>query len=246
MKYKIWTFALVFLFALSGCGGSGEDWASQDPSASAVSTRSFNIQEGWTALHNSPHSSLLKVSGSCEGTYILSNSAALQSGNVMFNTVTVNLAYGNLAPCLSPYENMASVDKSDSTTYYATIEKQYKNYYAMNANYVYAWRAVAAFPTSVKVGSAGMVGIIDKKYANAKIAVEEWTYVIEKDTANSAIFNLVVKTYDTKTSITNSDYLTAPIVKTEQFRYLINEKNQIALVKYDRVDANGFLIHGSI
>jgi len=164
----------------------------------------------------------------------------------MYNTVTVNFAYGNLAPCLSPYENMSSVDKSDTTTWYAVVENQYKNYYASNANYVYAWRAKAAFPSSVKVGSTGLIGIIDKKYGNAKVGVEEWSYTIEKDTAFSAIFNLVVKTYDTKTSITSSDYLTAPVLKTEQFRYLINEKTQMALVKYDRIDANGFSIHGNI
>ena len=79
-----------------------------------------------------------------------------------------------------------------------------------------------------------------------KRQVHEWSYVIEEDTAYSAIFNLVVKIYETTTSTTNTDYLAAPISRTEQFRYLVSQDHQLRLIKYDRVDANGFKIYGRL
>lgn len=250
MKIEVVKKLLIpcFALALSGCGGGGsDDWASQDPSARAISATSFDIQTAWTNLNNAPNSAQLNVSGSCSGTFILSNSMALVTSrsNVLGNVVTVNRAYGPYAPCSSPYESKSSVEVKTTSYFYENSNSQYKNYYGYDGTYEYIWRTSAAFPTSVKVGDSGLIGIIDKKkyYSGAQVAVEEWSYTIEEDTAYSAIFNLVVKTY---TPSTNTDYLTAPLGMTEQFRYLITQQNQLRLIKYDRVDADGFTIYGRL
>ncbi len=247
------SIACCAVLALSSCGGvSDADWASQDPSASAVSTSSFDVQAGWTTLNNEPNAFTLKVTGSCTGKYILSNSMALitQLSNVVGNVITVNRTYGALEPCSSPYENRSSSEQSRTYYYYSVTDNQYKNYLAYDESntYIFAWRAIASFPRSAKVGDSGLIGIIDKKIraTNAKISVEEWSYAIEQDTAYSAVFNLIVKTYNTNISVNNTDYLSAPVSKTEEFRYLINQSNGMYLIKYDRVDADGFTIHGRL
>lgn len=236
------------LISCGGGGGGGEDWANQDPSAKAISTSSFDVQTAWTNLNNSPNTAQLNVSGSCTGTYIQSNSMALITGtNILNNVVTVNRAYGPYAPCSSPYENKSSVELKNTSYYYQKSNNQYKNYYGYDGTYIYYWRSIAAFPTSVKVGDSGLIGIIDKKnYSNVKVAVEEWSYTIEEDTAYSAVFNLVVKTYSTSSSVNSTDYLNASLGMTEQFRYLISQQNQLRLIKYDRVDADGFTIYGRL
>lgn len=244
MKREVLTFLLVA--ALSACGGGAgsDNWASSDPSARAISTNSFDIQNAWTNLNNAPNTSQLTVSGSCTGTYILSNTMALQSSaTTMRNIVTVNRAYGPYAPCTSPFENKSSIEKIDTYYFYATNNNQYQNYYAYDGSFIYSWQAIAAFPTTAKVGDAGIIGVIDKKnYSYAKVGVEEWSYVIEQDTAYSVIFNLVIKHYAT----TEANYQSIPVSITEQFRYLVSQTNQMRLIKYDRIDSDGFTIYGRL
>lgn len=247
MKHEVLTSVLVLVLSLTACGGgsSNDDWAKSDPSARAISTSSFDIQAAWTALNNAPNSSQLTVSGSCSGTYILSNSMAVQSSlpTVVQNIVTVNRAYGAYVPCASPFENKSSVEKTDTYYFYVENNQQYQNYYAYDGAFVYSWRLpYAKFPNTSKVGDTGLIGIINKKYGYAQVGVQEWSYVIEEDTAYSVIFNLVVKHYTT----TNTNYQSTPVNTTEQFRYLVSQSNQMRLIKYDRVDADGFTIYGRL
>jgi hypothetical protein len=167
MKHEVLTSVLVLVLSLTACGGgsSNDDWAKSDPSARAISTSSFDIQAAWTALNNAPNSSQLTVSGSCSGTYILSNSMAMQySTTVVRNVVTVNRVYGPDAPCVSPFENKSSVEKTDTYYFYAENNQQYQNKYAYDGTFVYNWRSpYAQFPNASKVGDTGLIGIIDKK-----------------------------------------------------------------------------------
>ena len=164
----------------------------------------------------------------------------------MFNNTTVSRSFIN---CLPPYEAMSSVDYRLTYNKFAVVSNQLQNYYSYVSDYSerFYWRQpFAKFPTAVKVGDTGLIGVLDNySYYGSKINVQEWTYTVEQDTAYSAIFNLVVKVYDTTTSTTNNDYSTAPISKTEQFRYLVSQANQMRLIKYDRIDADGFTISAS-
>jgi hypothetical protein len=250
MKREVLTSFLVLTLSLTACGGgsSNDDWVKSDPSARAISTSSFDIQAAWTALNSAPNSSQLTVSGSCSGTYILSNAASVQlSANVMFNNTTVSRSFLN---CVPPYETMSSVDYRLTYNKFAVTNNQLQNYYSYVSDYSerFYWRQpFAKFPTTAKVGDTGLIGILDNyNYYGSKINVQEWAYTVEQDTAYSIIFNLVVKVYDTTTSTTNNDYSTAPISKTEQFRYLVSQANQMRLIKYDRIDADGFTIYGRL
>ena len=246
MKHEVLTSVLVLALSLTACGGGAgnDDWASSDPSARAISASSFDIQAAWTALNNAPNSSQLTVSGSCSGTYILSNTMTGQSsGTDVQNVVTVNRAYGAYVPCVSPFENQSSIEKTDTYYFYAVNNQQYQNNYAYDGTYVYFWRANAAFPSSAKVGDTGRIGIIDKKnYGYAQVGVQEWSYTVEEDTAYSAIFNLVVKHYAT----TSANYQSTAVSSTEQFRYLVSGSNHMRLIQYDRLDADGFTIYGRL
>jgi hypothetical protein len=69
-------------------------------------------------------------------------------------------------------------------------------------------------PASVMVGSAGNVGTIDLFTSSAKSVGngrQDWTYVVEADTADTAIINRIVKLYDASSTL----------VSTEQDRYRI-------------------------
>ena len=250
MKHEVLTSVLVLALSLTACGGGAgnDDWASSDPSARAISASSFDIQDAWTNLNNAPYASQLKAHGPCPGTYILSNSTANIAGvQVMANVVSTNIAYGAASPCDSPYENKSAANITNIYYYYAVVNSQYKNYYAYDNLYVYVWRAVAAFPTSAKVGDAGVIGVVDKYTSSnsAKVGIQVWSYAIEEDTAYSVIFNLIAKHYDT----TTTSYASAPLGKTEQFRYLVNLSNgvnQLQLIQYDRLDADGFTVQGRL
>lgn len=253
MKVEVAKKLLIYCFALalSGCGGgASNDWASQDPSARAISATNFDIQTAWTNLNSAPNSAQLNVSGSCTGTYILSNTQSLLqagSGSVMLNNTAINRSY---LYCVAPYETMSSVDYRLIYNKYSSADGHLDNYYSYVSDYSerFYWRhPFAQFPAAAKVGDSGLIGVMDNyDYYASKINVHEWSYIIEEDTAYSAIFNLVVKIYDTTTSITNTDYLAAPVSRTEQFRYLLSPDNQLRLIKYDRVDANGFTIYGRL
>ena len=48
---------------------------------------------------------------------------------------------------------------------------------------------------------------------------------------------------------TTTSYASAPLGKTEQFRYLVNLSNgvnQLQLIQYDRLDADGFTVQGRL
>jgi len=247
MKLKVFTFVIGLTLVLTGCGGGGEDWASKDPSAKAVSANSFDIQMAWTWLNKEPNTSPpLTVTGSCEGSYVLSNTAmhSFDSSGVTYNynRSNVNRNYVN---CTS--QPQGEVSYYTLLNYFAFDQGQYKNNYAYDDAYAYAWQADAVFPTSAKVGDTGVIGVIDVMdiyQSYVKVGVHEWSYVIEEDTASSVVFNLIVKAYDTSQLASVTNYQDGTPYKTEQFRYVTGPLGDtIKLRTYDRKDASGFTIH---
>jgi hypothetical protein len=243
MKCKIWTFTLSALLTLSGCGSSGEDWASKDPSALATSTNSFDIAAAWTQLNLTPNTKQMSTSGTCSGTFIISNTAATYvSSTDLYNFTTINGLYQRCSP---EFANWQGLQYYNSVHYF-----KYQNFKLSNFLYNYQgapniWRAPANFPFSAKVGDSGLIGVLDN-YTNAnqttKAGVEEWRYVIEQNTATTVVFNLIVNAYDTTTSSTATDYLSAPIIQTEQYRYVVTANNTMTLRSYDVERPDGFKI----
>jgi hypothetical protein len=139
-----------------------------------------------------------------------------------------------------------------SLSYTITNSYDFINQNLFNTRYDYAnlpniWRTRAIFPTAAKVGDTGLIGIIDN-YKNStgtsKNSVEEWSYVIEQDTASSVVFHLISKVYNTNSSINDTDYLSASVIQTEDYRYVVGPQNVMALRTYDFENASARL-HGT-
>ena len=240
MKYKIWTFTLSALFVLHGCG-SGEDWASKDPSALATSANSFDISNAWTQFNLVPHAKQMTVSGSCSGTYIISNTAATYlSDTDRYNLTTLN---GLFELCSPEFLSKQGPQYVNSVNYFDYQNAKLTNFKYDYGNASNVWREPANFPQTAKVGDAGLIGVLDN-YTNSdlttKVGVEEWRYTIERNTATTDVFHLIVTAYDITTSVSATDYLTAPVIQTEQYRYVVTTANTMTLRSYDIEQTGGF------
>ena len=81
-------------------------------------------------------------------------------------------------------------------------------------------------PASVKVGDAGIIGTIDlytddtKSTGNGR---QDISYVVEPDTANTAIVNLISKVYDAASQL----------LATGQDRYRITSSGTLTFISFD-------------
>nr|WP_315262177.1 hypothetical protein [uncultured Limnohabitans sp.] len=242
MKLEVLTLLVALL--LSGCGASDDDWASKDPSAKAASTQSFDITQAWTNFNLEPQTAPMTISGSCTGTLILTNTSAMTvSGAYRYNQNIVNRLYNT---CIAPFVTTVSNYSTVAYFNYSTAVPLLKNVRYTYGTTTNVWRAPADFPSAAKVGDSGLIGVIDN-YTTAspvtKAGLEEWTYVIEMDTASSVVFNLIVKAYSTTTSTTATDYLSAPLIQTEQYRYRVGPNNTMKMQSYDIEKSTGFKTH---
>lgn len=248
MKLKVLTILMGVL--LTGCGGGGEDWASQDPSAKAISPNNFDMDAAWSNFNLSPNSKELYLSGSCTGKLIISNTRPSSTGTAgtVFNYTNINRYYQT---CNAPFASLTSATSAvtyyNITNYYTLSNNRLKNFQYNYSTTVNVWRTLPNFPTAAKVGDAGLIGVIDN-YTNSarttKSGVEEWRYVIEEDTASSAVLNLIVKAYGTTTSTTDTDYLSASVIQTEQYRYVVGPGTPTLILRtYDIEKSSGFRLH---
>lgn len=240
MKYKIWTFTLSALLVLNGCGGS-EDWASKDPSALATSTKSFDISTAWTQFNLVPNTKQMTVSGSCSGTYIISNTAATYlSDTDRYNLSSINGLY---EVCSPEFMSQQGPHYVTSLHYFDYQNSKLTNFKYDYGNASSVWRLPANFPSAAKVGHTGLIGVLDSYTStdlSTKAGVEEWRYSIEQNTATTVVFNLIVTAYDTNTSVSATDYLAAPVIQTEQYRYVVTPANTMTLRSYDIEQPGGF------
>lgn len=241
---KLEALALVTALGLSGCGASDNDWANQDPSAKVASTESFDIAQTWTNFNQDPQTASMTMSGSCTGTLILTSTSALTvSGAYRYNQNIVNRRYNT---CVAPFVTTVTTYSTVAYFDYSTAVPLLKNVRYTYGATTNVWRTPANFPSAAKVGDTGLIGVIDN-YTTAspvtKSGVEEWSYAIEMDTASSVVLNLIVKAYSTSTSTTATDYLSAPLLQTEQYRYLVRPNNSMRMVSYDIEKSTGFKLH---
>lgn len=244
MKLEVPTILLALTLTLSGCGASDDDWANKDPSAKVASTQIFDIAQTWTNFNLDPQTASMTISGSCTGTLILTNTSAMTvSGAYRYNQNIVNRRYNT---CVAPFVTTVSTYSTVAYFDYSTAVPLLKNVRYTYGTTTNVWRSPADFPSAAKVGDSGLIGVIDN-YTTAspvtKAGVEEWTYAIEMDTASSVVLNLIVKAYNTTTSTTATDYLSAPVVQTEQYRYRVGPSNTMKMLSYDIEKSTGFKLH---
>lgn len=218
---------VLFTFLLAGCGGGGGGGGGGTGPVS--STLSFPLKSGLATSVQQGGSTDFTVSGTCSGTANITSSTPTPA---TFETVTgvsvLSAANMNLPNCNPSYIYGTTTDYYDSNyNPLGTIDS--------NGNYG-VYQSPPAIPVSVKVGDTGTIGT--KKYYtdNTKfflVSLDEISYVIEPDTAITAIVHTIDKSYDQSGTLTS----------TEHDRSRIKANGTLTPVSADIQYANGSTTH---
>jgi hypothetical protein len=218
--------AFVMSVALTACGGGGGGGASGPVS----STNTFDIRAGIARLTASGFSTTLTVSGTCSGTF------ALTSGPATTNTVFEGSAALSRSSVASlTVSNCTPASNVGTTTSYFDSNYVPLGFAIVGGDYG-VWTSPPSLPNNARVGDVAVVGTINK-YTNSTKSTPSGTqqnsYVIEADTATTAIANLISKTYNASNVLTS----------TEQDRYRIAADGSLTLISIDIQYANGSTTH---
>lgn len=222
---------LVTSFAASllvGCGGGGGGGGSSGP---VVSTLTFPVKSADAALTASGYTKTWTISGTCSGSATDTTSAA--AGGATFNGVSgllsaTNVVVFNFTNCtLTPITSTA-------TQYWDT------NYVPVGINVSGGTYSVfltpPTIPVSATVGATGVIGTITRYTDSIKATLAghaDLSYVVEPDTANTAIINLIMKEYNASNTLT----------ATQQSRYRIAATGPLVPVSIDVQLSNGSTTH---
>ena len=223
---KFLSISILFLL-VSACGGGGGGGGSGGPVAS---TNTFDVKSGWVRLVASGFTKNLTVSGTCSGTYAITNSpasagATFEGASVLSNTNVDTMTLTNCTP---------ASDVSTETDYY---DSNYMpvGYSVLGGDYA-VWTTTATLPTAARVGDASIVGtanIYSNSTKSTRTGKQDATLVIEADTATTAIANIILKYY------TTSDVLS----QTIQRRFRVAADGSLTLISIDVQFANGSTTH---
>lgn len=201
MKHSHTLAGLCLTALLSACGGGGGGGATT-PSGPVTSTLSFPLKATVNALTANGETVTLTAIGTsatqatdglCSGTLTstagAANTATTFEGTAALSAVSVStIALTNCTP---------ASNASTSTEYYDS------NYMPRGSNVTggsySVWLTPPSIPTTVTVGATGIVGSETYYTNNTKATLDgrtDYSYVVEADTANTAIVNLVSKRYD--------------------------------------------------
>ncbi|WP_143474094.1 hypothetical protein [Limnohabitans sp. B9-3] len=218
--------ALLSTLTLMACGGGGGD-GSNGP---VVSANSFDIQSGWTRLIANGYTKTLTVSGSCSGTYTVTQGAAT-TGATFENTVALS---SNNATSMT-LTNCSPASSVDTAIDYYDSNYRPLGYSAVDGDYA-VWTGTPALPTAAKVSDVATVGSANRYASSSKVTPrgrQDATLVMEPDTATTAIANLVLKYYTTSNVLE----------QTQQQRFRVAADGSLTLISIDVQFANGSTTH---
>ena len=231
MKIHQPLIGLCLVALLSACGSGGGGGGPAAPSGPVASAQSFPLQSAYKALIASGSTRTATISGTCSGTATFTTTPA--TGGATFENTPGRLSATstqttNLTNC-TPASNTQNL-----TEYYDT------NYVPLGFNISGGDYGVfltpPLFPASVTVGNTGTIGT-DNIYTNSTTLVPAGTqvisYVIEADTASTAIVSLILRSFNT------ANVLTA----TQNSRYRIAVTGPLIYVSFDALIANGSTTH---
>ena len=190
MKIQVFATSLILTFVLGGCGGG----ASAPPSGPVASTNSFPLQAGYKAQVSAGSSINYTISGTCAGTATLSDSAPVAAtfegivGVSVTSTVTAKLI--DCTPATAASTAIAYYDSNYSPLGTSTPGSSYAKVAA----------TPVVIPTSVKVGDTAVFATLNTYTNSTKTTLTGQrviSYVIEPDTATTAIVNVISKSYNT-------------------------------------------------
>ncbi|MGA7594992.1 MAG: hypothetical protein WCA64_07340 [Gallionella sp.] len=187
---------VLFTLCLAACGGGGGG-GSTGP---VTSTLSFTLQNGMKASVQQGGSIDFSVSGTCSGTGNMNSSAPTPA---TFETVTgvsvLSALSMNVPNCYPSYLYGTSTDYYDSN---------YNQLGTIDSSGDYGkYLTPPNLPVSVKVGDTGAIGTINYYFDSAftfDAGHDDISYAIEPDTANTAIVNIIDKSYDLSGTLTST------------------------------------------
>lgn len=226
-KALTWLMASLFALFAAGCGGGGGGGGFSGP---VISTLSFPLQTGYKKLIANGMNKTFTVSGTCTGsgtaTAAPATTAAVFEGVNGFsatNTLTMSLT-----GCIP-----ASI--ADSSTEYFDSNYIPLGFDDIGVDYG-VWLTAPLIPSSVKVGDTGNIGT-ETLYTDSTKAVgdgrQDLGYVVESDTVNTAIINLITKIYDAS----------GVLIGTEQDKYRIDSVGTLTPISFDIQLTNGSSTH---
>ena len=217
---------VAFLVATTGCGGGG---GSSPPPAPVTSTLSFPLRSGLDTLVANGETISLTANGTpatestnglCSGS--LNETSGQATAGATFEGApalsAVSVLTVSFSNCIPAFSTETSTSYYDATFLPLGFEEQGGDYGV--------FMAPPAIPNSVMVGNVGTVGTI-LLYTDSTKAVGnghyDLSFVVEPDTATTAIVNLISKSYDS----------TSQLLHTEQDRYRITSTGALSAVSID-------------
>jgi hypothetical protein len=195
-----------------------------------ASTNAFNVQSGFVSLVSAGYTKTFSVTGTCTGTFTLTaapattsttfEGTAALSGNEAVTATLNGCTPSSLASTGTRFFNMS----------YAPLGSSFQG-----GNYgVYA--SVPVLPSAVHVGDVGTFGTVAFYTDSTKATSagrQDVTYVVEADTATTAILNVISKNYNTSSVLTS----------TEQDRYKVAANGSLTVYSFDLQYTNGSTTH---
>jgi len=220
-----YVFAALVTVFLAGCGGGGG--GSNGP---VSSTLSFPLQAADAAMSASGYAKTYAISGSCSGSATYTVGAA--TGGATFEGVSGRLSATmtftrSLSNC-TPYSTTATQVSYFDTNYLPVGASMSDGRYSV-------FLTPPSLPTSVMVGATGVIGTITRYTDSTKSTLAgrgDYSYVIEADTANTAIVNIIEQGYDASGTLT----------ATVQSRYRIASTGALVPISIDVQQANGLRV----
>lgn len=191
-----------------------------------ATTSTYPLQAAYKASISSGLSRNFNISGSCSGsgkrTITAATAGAVFEGAAAYSAVeTMTWSYSNCTPTSNVQTTTSYYDSS-----YVPL-----GFNSVGANYG-VWPTPPTIPASVKVGDTAVLGT-EVLYTDSTKATGNGTiaqrYVVEADTATTAIVNLVGNMYDAKGTLT----------ATEQDRYRLSATGTLTPISADIQYVNG-------
>lgn len=199
---------------LVGCGGGGGG-----TTAAVVTTVAFPLKSAFTASTAAGFSKNFTVSGTCSGTASVTRSAA--AGGATFEG---SAALSAVSTVTSNYSNCTPASSASSSTGY--FDSNYVPLGFSSASEYGVFATPPNIPTTVSVGSTALLGS-ENIYTNSTKSTlsgrSDFSFVVEADTASTAIVNLISKRYNTSNQL----------LYTEQTRYRIAATGPLTPVSID-------------
>lgn len=200
---------------VAGCGGGGGG-----AGGATTTTTSFPLQAGYRARVAGGSTDNFTVSGTCTGTATFTNGAATASafegvsGFAVAQTVTES--FTNCTPATIALSGTGYYDGSYSPLGSSIPGVEYTKFLT----------APPPLPASVKVGDTAVYATLTTYTDSTKSVTtgqRVLSYVVEADTANSAIGNLITKGYNAS----------GQLLSTQQARYRIAADGTLTVVSID-------------